>query len=53
MPVLINEFEAVAEPAGEPRSEAPAQKSQRRIKPTDVRPALRILALRAVRVRAH
>lgn len=54
MPVLINEFEAVAEPAGEARAESSsAPKPSRRIRPLDLRPPLRILAARAARIRAH
>ena len=53
MPVLINEFEAVAEPASEPRAESGAQRIPRRIKPVELRSPLHVLALRAARVRAH
>jgi hypothetical protein len=53
MPVLINEFEAVAEPPNEPRGETTAGNGPRRIKPVELGPPLRFLALRAARVRAH
>jgi len=53
MPVLINEFEAVAEPAGEPRSDGGARGAPRRLRPVDIVPPLRILAVRAARIRAH
>jgi hypothetical protein len=53
MPVLINEFEAVAEPAAEGQSAAAGHKSPRRLKPNDIVSSLRVLALRAARVRAH
>ena len=53
MPVLINEFEAVAEPPAETRAEGGGQKPARRITPAELRPALSTIALRAARLRAH
>jgi hypothetical protein len=53
MPVLINEFEAVAEPSGEQRPYSAAASPPRRLTPTELRGPLNFLALRSARVRAH
>jgi len=54
MAVVINEFEAVAEPPQQRGGDAAgAAEPQRRIMPADLRPALLILAARRARLRAH
>jgi hypothetical protein len=55
MAVVINEFEAVAEPPqarGEGGAAAGAEAPDR-IMPRDIRPALILLAARRARLRAH
>ena len=56
MAVVINEFEAVAEPPqarGSDGSAAAGAASPDRIMPRDIRPALLLLASRRARLRAH
>jgi hypothetical protein len=55
MAVVINEFEAVAEPPPK-RGDAGAQsgaEAPAKIMPKDIRPALVLLAARRARLRAH
>jgi hypothetical protein len=54
MAVVINEFEAVAEPQQQRGGDAAGSaEPQRKIKPPDLRPALLMLAARRARLRAH
>jgi hypothetical protein len=54
MAVVINEFEAVAEPAQQRGgAAAAATEPPSRILPGDLRPALTLLAARRARLRAH
>lgn len=56
MAVVINEFEAVAEPPPQTRGESGAAAGAQapdRIMPKDIRPALILLASRRSRLRAH
>ena len=54
MAVVINEFEAVAEPPQQRGSEgAAAAEPKRRMVPADLRPALLTLVGRRARLRAH
>jgi hypothetical protein len=55
MAVVINEFEAVAEPPQTRGSDGPAGAADapNRIMPRDIRPALMLLAARRSRLRAH
>ena len=54
MAVVINEFEAVAEPAQQRGGDgAGAGEATRKVMPADLRPALSTLAARRARLRAH
>lgn len=53
MPVVINEFEAVAEAPPAKSGEQSGGEPKRKLQPADLRPPLRLLAARRARVRAH
>lgn len=55
MAVVINEFEAVAEPPQRRGSDSSAAGAEapERLMPKDIRPALILLAVRRARLRAH
>jgi hypothetical protein len=53
MAVVINEFEAVAEPAPAKSGEAGASEARAKIEPAELRRPLRLLAARRSRVWAH
>lgn len=53
MPVVINEFEGVAESPGEQRGEAHGPRKPRHIRPGELKNPLRLLDVRAARIRAH
>jgi hypothetical protein len=53
MAVVINEFEAVSEPGQEKRADKGAEGAPVRIEAAQLRPPLRRIAQRHVRLRAH
>ena len=53
MPVVINEFEAVAEAAPAKSGESGAGDPKRKLQPADIRRPLRLLEARRARVWAH
>jgi hypothetical protein len=53
MPVVINEFEAVAEAPPAKSGESGAGEAKRKIQPADLRWPLHMLGARRARVRAH
>ena len=53
MPVVINEFEAVSQPAQEGKSEDKTEGVSRKIEVAHLRAALRRTAARHARLRAH
>ena len=53
MAVVINEFEAVAEPRKEGKGNAAAEAAPRKIEPAMLLPSLRRIAARRARLRAH
>ena len=53
MPVVINEFEAVAEAPPARSGEAGASEAKRKLQPADLRRPLQLLGARRTRVWAH
>ena len=53
MAVVINEFEAVAEPNKEGKGAAAAEAAPKKIEPAMILPPLRRIAARRARLRAH
>ena len=53
MAVVINEFEAVAEPRQDKKADAAAEGAPKKIEPAQLLPPLRRVAARHERLRAH
>jgi len=53
MAVVINEFEAVAEPRQESKGDAAAEGAPKKIEPAQLLPPLRRIAARHGRLKAH
>ena len=53
MAVVINEFEAVAEPRQEGKKDSGGEGAPARIEPAQLLPPLRRIAVRQLRLRAH